>query len=1390
MTIKVFLGANDSFNVANNNVNVVGSSGSEKVIVGSGVTGTTTDANIEALHLVGNLATYSFVFVAGTGLQVMSGATVVATIPSINAASIAVAFADGTANLVQTGGSTYTLGGSAVSTTLATPSTYTTAGLGANFNTALKTEAVGGGSASTFALVAGAASVNEASTATFALSGGTANTTYTYNIGGIAAADTLNGSLTGTVTTNASGAATIGIDLKADRLTEGTETMTVSLPNSSLTASTTVTDTSLNNVAPTATAASVTVAKAGAAVTGQLVGSDADGDAITFALTAPVEGVAITAAGAYTFTPASNTAAQALAYSAANLVIPVAYTVTDALGAVTSSTLSITVTPTPISYTLSAAAASVTEGTSVVYTVTASENVTSATPVVFTLAPGNGTGPNAGTNATNTLDFVSGSFNPSTNTTIAAGTKTATFTVSPSGSDVTELPETFTVQATVGGTATLLSPLTGTVLDDGIQNFVLTTSQDTFAGGVGNDTFTGSITKALSGFDNLKGGAGNDALTVTETAALDTTALSLTVESMESATFNTLAGIVANTTGWGTTALTVTNAVGGAVVLTAEATTAVTATNNYSNAAGDITVTGGLSQTITSSGGGADVTLSGAVGAINVTETARGAGTITVNGGTSVNVTATSSSTGTTSIGGTTAPTGAITVSNTTTGNGVTAGAINVKGGATVAITQAHTNAVNTTNVNAAVTVIGTANTTAVTVTNAAAATASATVAGVTANTVSITDVNSGSTTLAGTITSATISNFTSASIADNALTTLNLTGGSGNIIIDNSGLTTATNKTLGLTLNGQTGGTLDDADIYTTLNVNTTGAASTLANITFGGATALTVAGTKGLTLTSTAGLTALQTVTVTGSAGITANLSAATVTAVDTSGTTGSSTVTVDATKATFTGGAGVDKVTTSAVAPTKAISLGDGDDFLTLAGGTTTVTGTITGGNGTDTLSMAAADAATASGSATFATKVSGFERLILTGATNQTVDLAVLGNYNHVTTSGGNGLSLNAMPSGGTLVLTGAGTAYTVGVTNAAIGSADVLNVSLTDGSTAGVAFASTGITATAVESIAITVADTQTTPSGTFNDSLTLLGNSATSITISGNAGLTLTATDTAATTVDASGITLGGFTWTSGALAAANTVKGSVSGTNTVDLTASVAAATTYTGGTGIDNLTITNAKNNVINLGGGTTTNSVAGSASGNNTVTSTSTAADTVTLGAGNNTVSLGNGANVFTATSGNNTFTGGTGVDTVTVGGGVNSLTLGTGADSVSITAPSASVNVYTTITDPHAGVSIALANQGTETFASTKVTLANTAVFQDYANAVIQAGGNASVNAALGWFQIGGDTYLVESRHDGSANNASFVNGTDMVIKLTGLVDLSTATGAGTHILTLV
>ena len=138
-------------------------------------------------------------------------------------------------------------------------------------------------------------------------------------------------------------------------------------------------------------------------------------------------------------------------------------------------------------------------------------------------------------------------------------------------------------------------------------------------------------------------------------------------------------------------------------------------------------------------------------------------------------------------------------------------------------------------------------------------------------------------------------------------------------------------------------------------------------------------------------------------------------------------------------------------------------------------------------------------------------------------------------------------------------------------------------------------------------------------------------------------------------------------------------------------------------------------------------------------------------------------------------------------MTVGGGANVVTLGAGTDTVNLTAPGSSLHIYTTLHDIGAGDTIVFADKGTESFTVAKVVLGQHAIFQDYANAAVTAGGNASVNGAFGWFQYGQDTYLVQARHDATGNNAEFINGTDMIVELSGLIDLSTAIITGQTIL---
>ncbi len=173
----------------------------------------------------------------------------------------------------------------------------------------------------------------------------------------------------------------------------------------------------------------------------------------------------------------------------------------------------------PTSFTLTAQADSVSEGDALTYTVTASEPVTTDTDVVFTVAPGDSTAADQGTNTTNLNDFSSGTFNPVT-TTITAGNTTATFTVTATDDGVTELTETFSVQAAVDGT-TLTAQTT--LLDSAASSVItLTTGADNIPGTTGADIINGFVgtaaTSTLTGADTIAGNGAIDTLNITNSS--------------------------------------------------------------------------------------------------------------------------------------------------------------------------------------------------------------------------------------------------------------------------------------------------------------------------------------------------------------------------------------------------------------------------------------------------------------------------------------------------------------------------------------------------------------------------------------------------------------------------------------------------------------------------------------------------------------------------------------------------------------------------------------------------------------------------------------------------------------------------------------------------------
>ena len=985
-------------------------------------------------------------------------------------------------------------------------------------------------------------------------------------------------------------------------------------------------------------------------------------------------------------------------------------------------------------------------------------------------------------------------------------------------------------QATI--VSTIANVLAGSIPGSNVD---LAVAVQTLVGTNGNDTFsaivgtTGGTTDTLNNLDSINGGAGVDTLRILDVAtggSLTGLPTGVTLTNVENLSIRSAQAVAIVTAVEGVSQLSVTQATAAAV--TANATTAVSIAGVTGG--GAIAIDGGSSQTVTSANSAIVLgATTGTTGAISVTATNQVAKTIDVDGGDGVSISVAGvNGAAAITVGATTAAKGVVAVAETgiaATGTaGAALGAITITGGSKITAIQTATSdaskaatdltAMAHAVVEGAVSITGTAGTTEVVVqqtatslgknavaaaagsaevnvltfkamtagqtviidgltftakkalTAAEAATAFASIAadgtqgsGVVANgtytgvlssgysfgaatgatvtvtaststsvptlsvagsaapdvarTAGVTKVNgvtgelavtAGAVTItegAGKLATATVNGYGTTAIDSTSLTALNLANSDAAVTVTSSAATT-----LALGLNKVGAGAPAAIDLgasYTTLNVTTATEDSAVA-LTAGGVKTLTVGGTKALDLGASS-LAALVTLTVTGAAGVSAIATAGTTTAVDTSASTGTSTISIDGTKATYTGGAGVDVVTTTTAA-SKAINLGAGDDTLAFDSGVTSATGALNGGDGTDTIRFATGvDAAAATTTTVLASKLVSFEKLGVTDfAADSTVDLSNLNNINYVVvggSSGANTLTLDKMAANSTVELDGAGLG-TVAVKLAdATGTADVLNVVLkNDGA---IDFGT--VKATGIETINLTATDTD---AGTINAHTIAIDAAATkSIVLTGNADVVLTT----------------------------GTLPGGVPTTTNAAL-------------------------------------NSIDGSAlTGNLTATTYGAVAETIKGGVGND---------MLTSYGTSDVLMGGAGNDTLVVHGNLTTLTGGAGTDTFAIGTATTNVNSYATITDIAVGDIIKFADTAaTETFQASKVVLGDTAVFQDYANAAI----NATNQGDISWFQVGGNTYVIE--HASADVATSFLNGTDIVVKLAGAVDLSHASFNATH-----
>ncbi|SET22799.1 repeat-containing protein [Nitrosomonas marina] len=432
------------------------------------------------------------------------------------------------------------------------------------------------------------------------------------------------------------------------------------------------------------------------------------------------------------------------------------------------------------------------------------------------------------------------------------------------------------------------------------------------------------------------------------------------------------------------------------------------------------------------------------------------------------------------------------------------------------------------------------------------------------------------------------------------------------------------------------------------------------------------------------------------------------------------------------------------------------------------------TITGGASTQTLNIMSNGAtnaiSTLTGPATVRDHVVGGSQQITYALA--AADAAALNNVNAGTSSGG--VNVNA-----TAATTKAGFTFTGGSGNDAITFADDNLGVLTAGSQldggAGTAD-KLGISDTVISANELTkINAAQNFEVLGLNADITIDGSSLTTIksfaidtaaltntisNIATGAKISLNASSTAQTYSSAVGVNDLAIDLNNGTTATALTV-----GQTDVTLTSNGTAGVTTNTIT-----TLSNADNSVYDISGNsnlTITNATAATATGSKFDAADLTGALTIignqtafAAGSGLGDILIGGSNNDSIQSSVNGaTMTGNGGTDTFIV-------TTALGGTSTTLLAP--------TITDFTLGETISLAaGNGISEFTAAKVDVsgaANLAAALD-----IAAAGDGGTNTIVDWFQFGGNTYLVQ---DNTAGNTFAA--TDIAVKLTGQLDLSTST----------
>lgn len=487
-----------------------------------------------------------------------------------------------------------------------------------------------------------------------------------------------------------------------------------------------------------------------------------------------------------------------------------------------------------------------------------------------------------------------------------------------------------------------------------------------------------------------------------------------------------------------------------------------------------------------------------------------------------------------------------------------------------------------------------------------------------------------------------------------------------------------------------------------------------------------------------------AATTLNITGAGALTLALPITTATKIDGSAATGALTLGVlNAATVSAKTGSGNDSLTLSATAKA-TVDTGAGNDSVTLAS-TVAAGSTINLGAGNDKLLVDGGSVAAST--ATAVTVIDAGDGIdTLAASLINAANAAQFKNFENIDVSSTTATALDVeLMTGSTITgLTLSGGAGGATVNNVAAG------VGLS------VSGSNTGVSTIGVKGAAAGTADSFTTTfAGTAGAAATAL------------APTTIAAGTVVTNSVESLSVVSSGTGFVTNTLAVTDTTL------KTLTITGDKALALTFVGVNGTNaaaggavKLIDGSAATGALNIN---TTNVIADSAATGLTVKGGS-AADTITLAVHAATVDAGAGNDTIISAIAGGTFTGGAGNDKFDVGASI--------AEALKLTeATGAFKNV---ITDFAAGDSIKFVD-GATAFTSAKVALGAGVTNLDQALAQVTI---TPADNSITWFQYGTSTYIVANE-----GTVGFGAG-DTVIKLTGLVDLSTATfNATTDILTI-